>query len=215
MFRFSLWIVISLLTHSVTCIRTILFPLEEQCISFTAPPKSEVIVNFEAHPKDESRVSAEVRRYVSDLDTPKELVKDELVRTAPPWHMGQLNLTLHVYESQQTKFSVCFKNIKNQRKTDLTFTIRADLYEHIHDIATQEHTAGMLKAVLDFTRETKKISEQQHFALAREEAQRKAIRDVHKGMVTWSIAQILFIAFLSGAQIYYVKRQFTGSSSML
>lgn len=210
-----LYCLIILLINPSSAIRVALLPLEDECIGLRALSGTEVLVNYEVFPSDEARVKVAVEKRQIDPRSGNVLVSWEKTRTVPAWNHGRLNLTADLYNQHQTSFSVCFTNVAKTKVIDLAFTIRADEYEKLHDVATQDHTVGLLNSVTQLNQETHKLFEQQHFAVAREESQRRAIHRVHSNMVTWSFAQSIFLACLAAGQVFYLRRQFQGPKTLL
>eukprot|EP01054_Gregarina_sp_Poly1_P006623 Gregarina_sp_Poly_1__6622@NODE_355_length_9287_cov_174_942082_g296_i0_p4_GENE_NODE_355_length_9287_cov_174_942082_g296_i0NODE_355_length_9287_cov_174_942082_g296_i0_p4_ORF_typecomplete_len213_score24_99EMP24_GP25L/PF01105_24/9_4e16_NODE_355_length_9287_cov_174_942082_g296_i0109747 len=207
------WIAVGL--SIVSGIRVNLLPLEEECIGVRANPGHDVLIAFEAFPSDESRIHVKVSREKLEADTMRSLHPVEKLRTVPAWNSGNLNLTADVFEDQETRLIVCFGNTGRIHVAELTFAIRADDYERLHDVATKDHTVGLLKSVMNLSRESSKLSEQQHFLVARENAQRKAIKGVHRNTLSWSLAQAVFMAVLAGGQIVYIRKQFQSPKTIL
>eukprot|EP01056_Protomagalhaensia_sp_Gyna25_P002522 Protomagalhaensia_sp_Gyna_25__2521@NODE_2420_length_1095_cov_80_477273_g2003_i0_p1_GENE_NODE_2420_length_1095_cov_80_477273_g2003_i0NODE_2420_length_1095_cov_80_477273_g2003_i0_p1_ORF_typecomplete_len214_score30_52EMP24_GP25L/PF01105_24/2_2e23THOC2_N/PF16134_5/0_06_NODE_2420_length_1095_cov_80_477273_g2003_i0170811 len=196
-------------------IRVALFANEEECIGIKALSETEVIVNYEAFPGEDSRVKVSIDRQQLDLRTGKVLLGWENARRVPAWNHGRLNLTADVYKEHRTALNVCFTNTVKSRMIDLAFTIRADQYEELHDVATQDHTIGLLNSVAELSKETHKLFEQQHFSLVREESQRKAIRNVHSKMLWWSFAQALVLTIVTVTQVAHLRRMFQGPKLLL
>eukprot|EP01055_Gregarina_sp_Pseudo9_P001710 Gregarina_sp_Pseudo_9__1709@NODE_2159_length_1121_cov_37_178373_g1988_i0_p1_GENE_NODE_2159_length_1121_cov_37_178373_g1988_i0NODE_2159_length_1121_cov_37_178373_g1988_i0_p1_ORF_typecomplete_len215_score44_96EMP24_GP25L/PF01105_24/4_5e20CCB1/PF12046_8/0_0047_NODE_2159_length_1121_cov_37_178373_g1988_i024668 len=207
--------VVAALAISVSGVRVALLPLEEECIGVRAITQTEVILNYEGFPSDESRVKVTVDKKQTDVKTGNLMLDWEKSRTIPAWNHGRLNLTADLFNTHQTVFRICFINTSKSKVTDLAFTIRADEYEKLHDVATLDHTVGLMKSVSQLSQETHKLFEQQHFAVAREESQRDAIRRVHSNMVTWSFAQAIFLTALAAGQVLYLRRQFQGPKPLL
>eukprot|EP01054_Gregarina_sp_Poly1_P010576 Gregarina_sp_Poly_1__10575@NODE_786_length_6292_cov_38_531406_g575_i0_p3_GENE_NODE_786_length_6292_cov_38_531406_g575_i0NODE_786_length_6292_cov_38_531406_g575_i0_p3_ORF_typecomplete_len245_score25_52EMP24_GP25L/PF01105_24/2_2e20_NODE_786_length_6292_cov_38_531406_g575_i094735 len=205
----------ALLVSWSKAIRVALLPSEEECIGLRSVAATQVIINYEAFPSDEAKIKVDVEKQMIDLHTSKPLNSWEKSRSVPAWNHGRLNLTSDLYGTHQTVFHICFSNSGKSKVADLAFTIRADDYEHLHDVATKDHTVGLLRSVSQLNQETHKLFEQQHFSLAREESQRNAIERVHRNMVLWSFAQAFALTIFAGGQVMYIRKQFQGPKTLL
>merc|ERR1719229_2074007 len=77
-----------------------------------------------------------------------------------------------------------------------------------HSFVTQNHTDQFQDLVYQLWAKTEDISEQQQFAITREEVHRETAESTNSRVVWWTLFEALALVSLAGFQVYYLRSYF-------